>query len=134
MKKVLTAAALAIAGLISLQAHAQVENIPYYTNIRFNNAFFVVAESNENSNFYAVNLDEFGSAIEKSYFENIAYQEKKIIRIDSGNPHIAWFRAKKVFTDAEISQLLLSLKQQAIAHVAAMSDLQKQEWQLQNAK
>lgn len=134
MKKIVPIAMLVMAALLGQKAQAQVDNIPYYTNLHFNNSFFVIAESNENSNFYAVNLDQFSSDLERSYFEDIAYKAGKIIRVDAGNAHVAWFRAKKVYTDAEVSQLLLSLKQQAITHVDGMTELQKQEWQMQNNK
>ncbi len=128
MKKLPLILLIAASSFLSLKIQAQVDNIPYYTNIRFNNSFTVIAENNTTSNFYAVNLNEFQSELEKMYFESIAFQQNKIVRIDAGNPNIAWFKVDKSYTNAEISQLFNSMKQQTISQVSSMTELQRQEW------
>jgi hypothetical protein len=134
MKKLSLIALLAATSFLSLKTQAQVDNIPYYTNIHFNSSFAVIAENNANSNFYAVNLNEFQSDLEKMYFESIAFQQNKIVRIDAGNPNIAWFKVDKTYTNAEISQLFNLMKQQTITQVGSMTELQRQEWLNRNNK
>lgn len=107
---------------------AQVEAIPYYSNLNFNHSFFTIAENDAKSNYYAVDLSMFKSDVERAYFENKAFSESKLVRLDAGNANIAWFKAKKVYSDQEIGTLLLQLKDLTINTVASMSESQKQQW------
>jgi hypothetical protein len=107
---------------------AQVESIPYYDHLSFNNSFSIIAESDPKSNYLVVNLSAFGSPLEKAYFENLAFNESKVTRLDAGNSNIAWFKVKKIYADEETSALFLKLKEQTINSVAAMTESQKQEW------
>jgi hypothetical protein len=113
---------------------AQVESIPYYDHLNFNNSFYTIAENDAKSNYYAVNLSVFRSSVEKKYFENLAFGENRLIRIDSGNPDVAWFRVKKLYSADEINVLILQLKDVTINTLAAMSESQKQEWLLRKGK
>jgi hypothetical protein len=113
---------------------AQVDAIPYYDHLNFNGAFFVIAENDAKSNFFAINLSQFTSPAEKKYFETLAFNEPKLIRLDAGNASVAWYKAKKTFTSDEISALLLSLKNQTIQHIGAMSVTEQQEWMNNNGK
>lgn len=112
---------------------AQVSAIPYY-NINFNNSFFKIAEKDDKSNYYAVNLASFNSVLEKKYFEEITFKETSLIRVDGGNLNIAWFRVKTNHSEEEISNLLLALKNKTLIDVASMSDSEKQEWLNRNGK
>lgn len=107
---------------------AQVSAIPYYDHINFNNSFFVIAEKDDKSNYYAVNLSLFNSDLEKKYFEDIAFKETSLIRLDGNNLNIAWFRVKTDHTEEEINNLLLALKNKTLIDIASMSDSEKQEW------
>jgi hypothetical protein len=107
---------------------AQVANIPYYNNLNFNDSFFKIAETDAKSNYYVVNLSFFASSIERVYFENLAFNESKLIRLDAGNPNVAWFKVKKVYSDEETANLFLGLKNRTINSIAIMSESQKQEW------
>ena len=113
---------------------AQVEAIPYYDHLNFNGSFFSIAETDTKSNYYAVNLSAFSSSIEKAYFENLAFSESKLIRLDAGNPNVAWFKVKKLYSNEEISILLLQLKDRTINTLASMSESQKQEWLTRKGK
>jgi hypothetical protein len=108
--------------------YSQVSRIPYYDNIHFNSAFTVIAETDEKSNYYAVNLDSFKSSFEKAYFNELCFKEPKIVRLDSGNESIAWFKSKKMFAEADINMILSNLKNEAISISTSMSPLQKEEW------
>jgi len=134
MKKLLYSALTLFICFSGYKSYSQVSRIPYYDNINFGSSFFVIAETNENSDFYAVDLNKLGSEFEKAWFISSAFREQKIVRIDAGNNNIAWFRSKKVFTQTETAQLLLSLKQQAATTAAAMTETQKNEWLNSNGK
>jgi len=107
---------------------AQVSRIPYYNDLHFGKVFNIVAESDEKSNYYAVNLDVFGSSFEKAYFCQLCFKEQKIVRIDSGNNNIAWFKSKKVYSENEINLVFNNLKSQTLIASASMNDAQKQQW------
>jgi hypothetical protein len=113
---------------------AQVESIPYYSNLNFENTFFVIAESDEKSNYYAVDLTVFKSTEEIRYFEKIAFEETKIVRLDAGNQQVAWFKAKKIHSEKDINTLLLNLKDRTVRSFSEMSESQKQDWLIQNKK
>ncbi|HEX8514906.1 MAG TPA: hypothetical protein VF868_01815 [Bacteroidia bacterium] len=113
---------------------AQVDAIPYYHNLNFRDAFFVIAESDAKSNYYAVNLSSFNSEAEKIYFEKLAFDQPALIRINSGNNNIAWFRVKKLNPTAETKELLMSLKSQATSFFSGMSEEQKRNWLTLNKK
>jgi hypothetical protein len=107
---------------------AQVESIPYYDHLAFHSSFSIIAESDAKSNYLAVDLSVFGSSLEKAYFENLAFSESKVTRLDAGNSSIAWFKVKKTFSDEEANAIFLQLKQQTMSALAAMTESQKQEW------
>lgn len=109
---------------------AQVGSIPYYNNLNFNGAFAVISESNAKSDFYTVDLSSFKSAFEKKYFENLAFSESKIVRIDAGNPDVAWFKVDKSFTKEEILKAFEVLRERAIQQASTLSEEQKQNWLL----
>lgn len=113
---------------------AQVELIPYYNNLEFNNNLFIIAESDEKSNYYAINLNTFASSFEKAYFTELCFSESKIVRLDAGNDQIAWFKAKKVFSENDINVIFNNLKAQTVSIASSMNDFQKQEWLNRNGK
>lgn len=106
----------------------QVERIPYYSGIEFNNEFAVIAENDAKSNYYAVNLDIFSSPFEKSYFCELCFKESKIVRLDSGNKKIAWFKSEKNFNSNDIQLILNNLKITTINKANSMTASQKQDW------
>jgi hypothetical protein len=114
--------------IISKTNTAQVESIPYYDNLNFHGSFIVIAESNDHSNFYVVDLNQFGTLIEKKYFEDLAFKEKQIVRIDAGNTSAAWFKVNKSSSITEISALFNTLKTTTINAVSSMDEAQKQSW------
>jgi hypothetical protein len=107
---------------------SQVQRIPYYNNLNFNNSFNIIAESDDKNNYFVVNLDVFGSSFEKAYFSDLCFKEPKIVRIDAGNDKIAWFKSKKLFTENDINAIFNNLKNQTISTASSMNDFQKQEW------
>jgi hypothetical protein len=120
--------------IICKNGFSQVERIPYYNNLIFNNNLYIIAESDEKSNYYAVNLNTFSSAFEKAYFTELCFSEPKIVRLDSGNDEVAWFKAKKVYSENEVNQVFNNLKTQTISISGSMSEFQKQEWLNRNVK
>jgi hypothetical protein len=105
---------------------AQVEKIPYYTNLHFNDSFFIVAEHDDKNNYYAVNISSLKDDFERAYFCEIAFAEPKLVRLDSGNKNIAWFKANNKANN--ITDVFLSLKEKTILYSSSLSDIQKQQW------
>lgn len=114
--------------ILNKTGFSQVERIPYYNNLNFNNNLYIIAESDEKSNYYAVNLNVFDTSFEKTYFSELCFNDSKIVRLDSGNDQIAWFKAKKIFPENDINMIFNNLKAQTIFISASMNEFQKQEW------
>jgi hypothetical protein len=112
----------------------QVERIPYYDNINFNNSFSLVAENDQKNNYIIVDLTTFKSEFEKAYFTRITFSENKLVRLDAGNNEIAWFKADKEFSVSLITDLLSKLKNETLKNSSVMNEAQKQEWLTNNIK
>ena len=134
MKKIIYSLSIVFMSFLSFKSYGQVGNIPYYNNINFSDSFFKIAETDEKNDYYALNLNTFNSEFEKSYFINSTFSESRIVRIDAGNPSIAWFKSNKAFTRTEIAGLLISLKQQTISAAGSMTEAEKNEWLNRNGK
>jgi hypothetical protein len=134
MKQMFKSLFLFLLLLLGKNNFAQVSAIPYYDHLNFNNAFFVIAEKDDKSNYYAVNLTLFNSTFEKKYFENLAFNEPRLIRLDGGNSSIAWFRAQTFFPEQEINALLAELKNKTFLKNATMNDSEKIGWLNRNNK
>jgi hypothetical protein len=113
---------------------SQVEAIPYYQGINFNSHFCIKAENDNRANYFVVDLSHFNTSFEKAYFQELTYRESRIVRIDSGNQNIAWFKSHNSNTSSEISDLLNSLKTQTLTVTSSMSDSDKQAWLNRNGK
>jgi hypothetical protein len=133
MKKLIYSALLAFIGLTSHKSFAQTSRIPYYDNISFGDSFFKIAETDERSDYYVVDLSKLSSEFQKAFFISLTFAEPKIVRIDADNNNMAWFKANKVFTQTEIAQLFLSLNQRAIS-ADSMTEAEKNEWLNRNGK
>lgn len=113
---------------------AQVERIPYYDHINFNNAFSLNAENDSKNNYIIVDLSSFKTEFEKAYFTRITFNENKLVRLDAGNDAMAWFKADKMYSASLIRDLLLGLKLETLKMSSAMTEPQKQEWLTNNIK
>jgi hypothetical protein len=112
----------------------QVERIPYYDNINFNNSFSLVAENDLKNNYIIVDLTYFKTEFEKAYFTRITFNENKLVRLDARNTKMAWFKADKAFSVSFITDLLLKLKNETLKISSVMNESQKQEWLTNNIK
>jgi hypothetical protein len=112
----------------------QVERIPYYENINFNNSFSLVVENDLKNNYIIVDLTSFKTEFEKAYFTKITFNENKLVRLDFGNPNMAWFKADKTHSVSMINELLLALKTETVKLSSAMTEIQKHEWLTLNNK
>lgn len=113
---------------------AQVDRIPYYDHINFNNSFSLIAENDSKNNYIIVDFTSFKTEFEKTYFTRITFNEKKLVRLDAGNDGMAWFKADKIYTASFISDLLLGLKLETLRISSTMTKHQKQEWLANNIK
>ncbi|MDF2436611.1 MAG: hypothetical protein K0Q95_987 [Bacteroidota bacterium] len=116
------------------QNFSQTSSIPYYDRLNFEGSFFVIAESDERSNFYAINLSLFDSDLEKKYFEALTYKENRLIRIDAANNSISWYRVKKSNSTSEIDDLFHTLQAKTKSDITAMSVEDKKAWLGSNSK
>ena len=134
MKKIIFSIFVLFMALSGYKSYGQVSRIPYYDHINFGESFFVIAESDQNSDFYVVDLTKLGSEFARNWFTASAFNENKVVRIDAGNSNMAWYKVDRSYPTAEISQLFLSLKAQAASSDASMTAAEKNEWLHRNGK
>lgn len=134
MKKIIFGIFVLFISLSGYRSYAQVSRIPYYDHINFGESFFVIAETDQNNDFYVVDLTKLSSEFARTWFIATAFNENKLVRIDAGNSSMAWFKVDKSYPKADISQLLGSLKAQAASSDAAMTATEKNEWLHRNGK
>jgi hypothetical protein len=113
---------------------AQVERIPYYDHVNFNNSFSLIAENDSKNHYIIIDLASFKTEFEKAYFTKITFNENKLVRLDAGNTAMAWFKADKIYSASFITDLFLRLKLETQKISSAMSESQKQEWLTNNIK
>jgi hypothetical protein len=134
MKSSFRIVALVLLFLLVKTTFSQTTFAPYYDHLNFKGAFFVIAESDDRSNFYAVNVSQLNSDIEKKYFESLTYNDNRLIRIDGGNDSVFWFKVKKSNSISEINSLLSGLKERAFHDVKEMSSEGRKVWLDENSK
>lgn len=110
-----------------------IDKIPYYAGVEFKGQFAYVAEEDDRSNYFVVDLTQFKSYFEKSYFESYTFQIAGLTRLDAGNSSIAWFKVPKS-KSTEYLELLTKLKDFTVQSSLDMTEQQKQDWLTRNGK
>lgn len=101
----------------------------------FGDRFAVLAENDDQYNYFVTDLTKFSTRIEKVFFLNLIYQDHTIISLDSDiSKDQLWFKAVADLPDHEVSCMFDDLKEEAIRKTAAMSEQEKAVWLEKNDK
>ena len=101
----------------------------------FGDRFSVLVFSDDNYDYYAIDLTKLKDRFERVYFMNLAYAESKIVNIDAeiGNDK-TWFKAYYTYKEAEINCLFNDLKEKTDNASLGMTSDEKAAWLAQNDK
>lgn len=101
----------------------------------FEGRFSVMFHSDENYDYYVIDLTRFNDRFERVYFMNLAYAEPKIVNIDSDiEKDKTWFKAYYTHKEAEITCLFNELKEKTDNASLGMTSDEKAAWLAQNDK
>lgn len=101
----------------------------------FGDRFSVLTYSEDDYDYYAVDLTKLADRFERVYFMNLTYQDKRLINIDPAleNPQI-WFKAYHQYNESEITCLFTDLKEKTGQAGRDMSVQEKTAWMTKNDK
>jgi hypothetical protein len=95
----------------------------------FGNRFSVLTGSDENYDYYAIDLTKFSDAFERVYFMNLTYAEPKLVNIDSDlDKDQTWFKTYYTNKEIDITCLFNDLKEKTDKASAQMSTEEKSAW------
>jgi hypothetical protein len=101
----------------------------------FGERFSVLFYSEDDYDYYAIDLTKLADRFERVYFMNLTYGESRLINIDAGvdNDQI-WFKAFHQYKEAEITCLFKDLKDKAASAGKDSTIEEKSEWMAKNDK
>jgi hypothetical protein len=100
-----------------------------FSQHEFGERFSVLTVSDENYDYYAVDLSKLGDNFEKVYFMNLTYAEPKIVNLDGDlNKDQTWFKTYYTNKESDITCLFKALKEQTDKASIEMSTEEKSAW------
>jgi hypothetical protein len=101
----------------------------------FGDRFSVLVNSEDDYDYYAIDLTKLGDRFERIYFMNLTYQDHRLINLD---PDIEkaqiWFKAFHQYNETEITCLFNDLKEKTAIAGRDMSAEEKSAWLAKNDK
>jgi len=95
----------------------------------FEGRFSVMFHSDENYDYYVVNLARLNDRFERVYFMNLAYSESKLVSIDGDiNKDQTWFKAYYTYKEADITCLFNELQEKTANAGLEMTSAEKSTW------
>jgi hypothetical protein len=101
----------------------------------FEGRFSVLFQSDENYDYYVIDLTWLKDRFERVYFMNLAYSESKLVSIDGDiNKDQTWFKSYYTNKEADITCLLNELQEKTANAGMEMSPAEKSTWLSMNDK
>jgi len=101
----------------------------------FGDKFSVLFTSDDQFDYYVIDLSKLEGRFEKVYFMNLAFNEPKIVNLDGDvSKDQTWFKSYYTYKSDEISCLFKELKEKSAEVTRTMTVEEKSEWMLQNDK
>lgn len=95
----------------------------------FGDRFSVLYYSEDDYDYYVIDLTKLGDRFERIYFMNLSYEDSRVVNLD---PDIAkdqiWFKAYHQYTETEITCLFKDLKEKADKANQDMTAEEKSVW------
>ena len=106
-----------------------------YESLVFNDKFVLLAESDNNNNYYIADFSKLKSRFEKIYFLNLVFQSDKIVNMEGNlEEERIWFLADKQYEVNNIFTLFDELKEKTLSASTAYSVEEKNTWLKANDK
>jgi hypothetical protein len=122
-------------GFSSSGNEPQKTGILTFNQEEFRGRFSVLVQSDENYDYYVIDLSNFTDRFERIYFMNLTYSESKLISID-GDPEKgqAWFKSYYTNKETEVTCLFNDLKEKTTKAGTSMSSEEISAWLAKNDK
>jgi len=95
----------------------------------FGDRFSVLVESDDQYNYYVIDLTKIGGRFERVYFMNLTYSDHRIANLD---PDIekdqTWFKSYYKYTEDEVTGLFKDLKEKTDETRLGMTAEEKSAW------
>lgn len=101
----------------------------------FQGKFSLLVQSDENYDYYAIDLSQFTERFAQVYFMNLAYAESRLISLDATpEKGQAWFKSYYTNKEADITCLFIELKDKTEKAGLSMNPDEKSAWLTTNDK
>jgi hypothetical protein len=101
----------------------------------FGDRFSVLFASDDNYDYYVIDLTKLGSRFERVYFMNLTYADPRVVNIDADiEKDQTWFKSYYKNTEDEITCLLKDLKEKTDETRIGMTAEEKSAWMVKNDK
>lgn len=101
----------------------------------FGERFSVLVYSEDDYDYYVIDLTKLADRFERVYFMNLTYGESRLINIDAGvDKDQIWFKAFHQYKETEITCLCKDLKEKASSAGKDMTTGEKSAWMAKNDK
>jgi hypothetical protein len=95
----------------------------------FGDRFAVLAMSDENYDYYVVDLTKLGDTFKRVYFMNLTYNESKLVNLDADiAKDQTWFKTYYTNKEIEITCLFNELKDKTEKAQTDMSTEEESQW------
>lgn len=95
----------------------------------FGDRFSVLSVSDENYDYYAIDLTKLGDIFNRVYFMNLTYQESKLVNLDADlDKDQTWFKTYFTNKENDITCLFIDLKEKTDKAGVEMSTEEKSAW------
>jgi hypothetical protein len=113
----------------------QQENPLVFNQEEFGDRFSVLVFTDDNYDYYAINLAKLKDWFERVYFMNLTYKDSRVVNLDSDiSKDQTWFKSYYKFKEDEITCLFKDLKDQTANIGNQMTDEEKSAWMAKNDK
>ena len=111
-------------------ASTQVQEIPLvFDQQEFGDRFSVLFASDDQYDYYVIDLTKLRDRFGKVYFMNLTYSESKIVNLDGDmEKDQTWFKSYFKFTEEEITCLFNDLKEKTDRASLGMKAEEKSAW------
>jgi hypothetical protein len=115
--------------------HEQVPGALVINQNEFGERFSLLTYTDENYDYYAVDLTKLGGKFERVYFMNLTYEDPRLVNLDADlSKDQTWFKSYYTNKEDVITCLLKDLKEKTDKASLSMSDAEKSAWMNKNDK
>ena len=101
----------------------------------FGDRFSVLVFSDDNYDYYAIDLTKLKDRFERVYFMNLTYTDSRVVNLDSDiSKDQTWFKSYYKFKEEEITCMYKDLKDKTVNIGNEMTEAEKSAWMAKNDK